>query len=153
MIRDNVAASMESLRQRFVEAAKFEDPPWSLAYLLCSSLEFGYLKLESEMFLKSRNTVGDDVVGDFSGVSFVDVKNRIMSMLDLGYWKICSVPVADRIPRFLAALSMFIPVVGAGIHIEGLHARLSTTVKHELAELLRQIEGKGWGVDLNQVGD
>lgn len=114
------------------------------------SAEFGYLKLESDRFLKSRNPGRDTNAPEFYGVSFASVKECVLSMEELGDWKICTVPLADKIPAPLAMLSVLVPIVGVGMHYEGMHIQLQGGFKAELIRLISSIEKESWGLDLNQ---
>ena len=114
------------------------------------SAEFGYLKLESDRFLKSRNPGRDTNAPEFYGVSFASVKECVLSMEELSDWKICTVPIAVAIPAPFAMLSVFVPVVSVGIHNEGLHIQLQGGFKAELIRLISGIEKESWGLDLNQ---
>jgi len=128
-----------------------EFPPWSLARKMSSSLAFGYLKLESDSCLKTQYRNRDANVLDFLGVSFADVKEHISSMQELGEWKVCTVPIADRMPMPIAIFSSLIPIVGVGLHNEGLHAKVCSSFKDEIGRLIREIESEGWGIDLDQI--
>jgi hypothetical protein len=67
-------------------------------------------------------------------------------MLDMGEWKVCSVSIGDNIPPSLEMLTWAIPMVGVGLHNEGLHVRLPRGVKAE------QIDGEHqWGINLYQT--
>jgi len=149
-VRGMLTSKIEQYHQQFFDALNNEFPPFSGGSIMVSSLAFGYLKLERDRLLKPQNPGRDVNAPDFLGVSLASVKEFILSMQELNNWKICTVPIADRIPPPLAMLSAFIPVLGVGLHNEGLHMHLQTDFKAKLAQLINSIEEEDWGLDLNQ---
>jgi hypothetical protein len=125
----------------------------SLTQKMISSFAFGYLKLESDSCLKLQNLQNlDRDIGDpdFWEVSFANVKDCISSMEELSDWKVCTVPIADHVPTPLAMLTSIVPVLGVGLHQQGLHVRLRTSFKKELVGLIAEIEEEDWRLDLDR---
>lgn len=158
-IRDKIAEELKKQRQVFANSVRASHRGqgvyggWEILDIVSSSITFGYLQLERDRWIKSRDS-GQDVNDlDFIGYSFVDIRNSISHMLDLGDWKISTVPIADRMPAFLGMLLTVVPVVGAGLHMEGLHVRLQGDFKAELLRVVRQAGEGNWGVDLNEIGE
>ncbi|KAI1859033.1 hypothetical protein JX265_010510 [Neoarthrinium moseri] len=149
-IKDKMTSEMEKQRQIFSHCSSRESI-FGVGDVLRSSFAFGYLKLESERWLMRQTPDQNGCSPDFGGVSFVDVKGQSLSMLEIGEWKICSVPLADKMPIPLAMLTSIIPVVGVGLHNEGLHVRLPEEIKAEFINFVEQIDGEDWGINLNQT--
>lgn len=57
---------------------------------------------------------------EFDGASFSDVYGSVRSMLGLGDWMAVTVPLSEKMPNISADLSVFVPVLGIGLHNGGL---------------------------------
>ncbi|KAJ0273917.1 hypothetical protein COL940_009612 [Colletotrichum noveboracense] len=132
-------------REEFISAIGDEYHPWSIGDVMISSFAFGYLTLQKDMWFDSQGDHRQLNVAGFLGVSFADLKKSIITMQELGNWKVCTVPMADLMPTALAMLAALVPVVGVGLHNEGLHVRLPVGLKAELLDLITEIEKEGWG--------
>lgn len=154
IIRDKMTSGIKELRQHFLDAVENNNSPWpwSIATIMTSSLEFGYLTLESDRCLKLQDSGWLLDTSDFLGASFADAKECILSMQDLSEWKVSTVPIEDIIAdRIAAMLTALIPVVGVGRHNAGLHTRIGAGFRDELVKLIQQIDGEGWGIYLTQI--
>jgi len=116
---------------------------------MCSSLAFGYLKLESDRWLTRHDPEGDSL--ELLGVSFANVSTAVRSMVDLGDWKVRTVPPSDRMPEFLAMLTSLVPILGVGLHESGLHGGLEAGFNGRLWGLITEMEKEDWGIDLARI--
>lgn len=69
-------------------------------------------------------------------------------MMDVGDWKTCTVSTADRLPIPLAMLTAVVPVLGVGLHQEGIHGRCKSGFQKRILKLIAEIEKEDWGIDL-----
>ncbi|KAH0429975.1 hypothetical protein CcaCcLH18_08120 [Colletotrichum camelliae] len=148
-VKNRMASEIRKHRRECISAIE-KYGPWSIGVVMRSSFAFGYLTLQSNMWFDSQGDRRQLNVADFLGVNFVDLKEGITSMQELGDWKVCTVPLADLMPTPLAMLAALVPVVGVGLHHEGLHVRFPVGFKAELLDLISEIEKEGWGIDLVQ---
>ncbi len=119
------------------------------ASIICDSLEYGYLKLESDRWLLQSDAPHGSP--DFLGVSFDDVRKASRSMIDLRGWKIGTISLEDAVP-FLRHLPFeFIPIVGAGVKHQAFSQRLQGDFKTKLSALVKELEEEDWGVDLTEI--
>ncbi|KAJ4864062.1 hypothetical protein T069G_00592 [Trichoderma breve] len=149
-VKNRIASELNIYRNRYLENITERDILWlSTGEIMINSLSFGYLSLESERWM---NHVGyeSDYGIEFRGVSFLDVANGIRSTEDLGDWKVSTVSTADRMPQGLAMLTAFIPVLGVGLHQEGIHMR-HEGFKLQLVGFITELEKENWGVDIEEI--
>ncbi|KAF0332608.1 hypothetical protein GQ607_000624 [Colletotrichum asianum] len=145
-----MASEIRKHREECISAIEDEYRPRSVGEVMISSIAFGCLTLQRDTWFDSQGYHRQLNDTDFLGVNFADLKKRIISMQKLGDWKVCTVPMADLIPTPLAMLAALVPVVGVGLHNEGLHVRLRVGFKAELLDLACGIEEEGWGIELAQ---
>lgn len=146
-VKNRIASELDIYRNSYLMA---RDSQWlSTGEIMINSLSFGYLSLENERWM---NHVGyeSDYDIEFRGVSFLDVANGIRSTEDLGDWKVSTVSTADRMPQGLAMLTAFIPVLGVGLHQEGIHMR-HEGFKLQLVSFITELERENWGVDIEEI--
>jgi hypothetical protein len=147
---NKISSEIEAHRTSYLESATQEAwYPWDTAIIMSSSLVVGYLQLESQRWLTPMNAGHDNL--DFPGVSFANARHAICSMIDLGEWKVCTVPPADKIPEPIAMLSRLIPLIGAELHSGGIHRRIRKGFKDELVRLIVEVDREGWGFELADI--
>ncbi|KAF5549063.1 transporter hol1 [Fusarium mexicanum] len=123
-------------------------PPWIQALqIMSSAVTVGYLTLETQRHLPDAQEGGNP---NFLGVSFEAAAEWIRSMMDLGDWMIRTVPPARRMPRLLADLAMFVPVLGVGLHESGISTGLSPHVHKDLTNLITRLKAEDWGIGLEK---
>lgn len=141
-LRDGLASEADKHRQLFQESVHHSKAPqpWYFLYLgrcIAAAVVFRYLQLQSDRLLRSDPNIDPD---DDKMMSFADVKDRVLSIQELSDWKICTVPVADKMPVPLAIASALIPILGVGLHNGGVYVRLDGSFKVKLARLIESIE-------------
>ncbi|KEY74002.1 hypothetical protein S7711_02596 [Stachybotrys chartarum IBT 7711] len=138
-VRNMIESEMELYRRRYLQASTY-----NMVFdeqTMTSSLAFGYLRLECDRWLTQTGPKSEDL--DFPGASFNDVHRAILAMVNLGGWKVSTLPPAERIYEPLAALSMFIPLVGASIRIGVLEGHLQgvgDATKYKLRGLIAELD-------------
>ncbi|KAL6830899.1 hypothetical protein J3E69DRAFT_328088, partial [Trichoderma sp. SZMC 28015] len=149
-VQNRIASELNIYRNRYLENVTEGYIQWlPTGGIMINSLSFGYLSLESERWMNRVGYERDYDTG-FRGVSFLDVANGIRSTEDLGGWKVSTVSTADRMPQGLAMLTAFIPVLGVGLHQEGIHVR-QEGFKLQLVDFITELEGENWGVDIEEI--
>lgn len=137
-------------QQRYAQAIA-EINWWKYVSILQASLEFGYLHLGIYHVLRQQGSRNSATA--FPAVSFRNLSRRIRSMVNLEDWKVSSVSPADRIPVPIAMLTTLIPVVGVGLHMNGVHGRLSSSCVRSLVALIEQMDAEEWGFHLSALSD
>jgi len=154
-VRDRITAMIENQRQIFARAAdQVKLDSMARGDVLRSSLTFGYLKLEGDRCLRLEDSERSGNSSDLLGVSFANLKQYILSMLELNGLKICGLSLAEKMPLHafgLNVLSMYLgaPAVDTGPDID--EVRLSGGFKYEMARLIQEIDAEGWGIELNHI--
>ncbi|OAQ71305.1 hypothetical protein VFPPC_03626 [Pochonia chlamydosporia 170] len=148
-VRDTILSEMELQRQYHQRGRQGGESMLGKSIVLEPSLIFGYLQLEYETWLSPQNEARHGQ--DFPGASFVDVRDAVLKMNDLRVWKISTLSSADKMDPRLAMLSMLIPVIGAELHVEGLHLYIDTDIKDRLVALVTELDNQDWGVDLASI--
>ncbi|KAL9565083.1 hypothetical protein ACKAV7_010728 [Fusarium commune] len=145
-VRDCVRRNITSSQDEYTDSFQQSWPTWVHdLQVMSSAVTVGYLTLETQRHLPDAQE-GDNP--NFHGVSFEDTAKWIRSMMNLGDWMIRTVPPARRMPRLLADLSSFVPVLGVGLHEAGISTGLSSNAHEELTSLITRLEAEDWGIDL-----
>ncbi|KAF5577868.1 transporter hol1 [Fusarium pseudocircinatum] len=145
-IRDCIHLNIRSFQDEYANSSQQSLPPWIQALrVMSSAVTVGYLTLETQRHLPDAQEGGNP---NFCGVSFEDAAEWIRSMMDLGDWMIRTVPPARRMPRLLADLATFVPVLGVGLHESGISTCLSPQVHKDLTNLITRLKAEDWGIDL-----
>jgi hypothetical protein len=110
--------------------------------IMRTSLVVGYLTLESERWLRPNR--GEGNVGEFDGISFINVCRYVRSMEDLGEWMVKTVS-PRRFSPILVGLSVFVPGLGGALHEERIIPSIYTK---SLVDLITSLEKEDWGIDL-----
>jgi hypothetical protein len=132
-------------QQRYAQSIR-ENNWWRYIAILRPSLEFGYLHLGIYHVLRARKQEQRQRVPHRKLP-----KPQPKDSVNLEDWKISSVSQADRIPAPIAMLTRFIPIVGVGLHIDGVHWRLNSDCIHSLVALIEQMDAEEWGFHLSAL--
>ncbi|KAH7329022.1 hypothetical protein B0I35DRAFT_33671 [Stachybotrys elegans] len=139
-IRQGIESELNLYRQQY--SASLEDG--TRCSIENSSLEFGYLKLESDRWLLMTDS------RYFRGTSFEDVHDKISHMLNFANREAIQVsPHIVPVYQPISMLSVLVPVLSAGLQTYGLSAlHRGNHTRDRLQDLVAELDGEDWGIDL-----